>query len=244
MAASRIEIPTTNGVMNCWVARPEGSPSKRLVILYMDALGPRPTLLAMIERLAACGFVAVLPNLYHRFGEVAPFDVATAFSGGAEQARMLSYFQRLSVADALADTAALLAYFDADAETNAPGSVGTLGYCMGGAFALAAAGVFADRVTAAASVHGASLATEALDSPHRLCLRGDARVYAAIAAIDPYFTGAEAARLAGDFYAGGADFTMQVYPRAAHGFAIADTPAFNAEAAEAHWSVVEEFLAA
>ena len=73
-------------------------------------------------------------------------------------------------AKVMADTKEVLAHLDGRSNVK-PGPVGTLGYCMGGGYALLAAGTFPDRVAAAASFHGGSLATDRPDSPHLLADR-------------------------------------------------------------------------
>ena len=63
--------------------------------------------------------------------------------------------------------------------------VGVVGYCRGGGFAISALGRFPDRVVVAASFHGASLATDKSDSPHRLASEMRGKLYVGVAGIDP-----------------------------------------------------------
>jgi carboxymethylenebutenolidase len=106
---------------------------------------------------------------------------------------------------------------------------------MGGGFALSAAGTFPDRVAAAVSFHGGSLATDKPDSPHRLAPRMRARLYIGVADIDPSFTGEQRERLEAALQAACVDYTLEVYAGAQHGFAVTGHPVYNREASERHW---------
>ncbi len=84
------------------------------------------------------------------------------------------------------DIAAFLATLDADADV-ARAPYGCTGYCMGGRWAMTAAGLFPDRFAAAASFHGGGLATETPDSPHTLASAIKAKVLVAGAEKDRAF---------------------------------------------------------
>ena len=63
------------------------------------------------------------------------------------------------------DTRTFLAFLDGQPEARAA-RIGVTGYCMGGRFALVAAGTFGDRIAAAAAFHPGGLVTDAPDSAH------------------------------------------------------------------------------
>jgi len=116
--------------------------------------------------------------------------------------------------------------------------VGCVGYCMGGAFALCAAGTFPDQIAAAASFHGARLATDQPNSPHLLASKMRAEIYVGIAGIDPHFTPEEKHRLESALQSAGVKHTVEVYPHVKHGFAVADTLAYDRAASERHWQEI------
>lgn len=247
----RIDVRTPDGVLDCYLftpgapgsaATPErAGPPWPLVIVYMDAFAIRPALAAMAERLASHGYAVALPNLYYRHGAFPPFDPKAVAAGGAERDRFRGMIASINNTMVMSDTALLL-----DALATTPvvrrGPIAAVGYCMGGGFALSAAGTFPDRVLAAASFHGGSLATDRPDSPHLLAPRIKASTYVGVAAIDPTFDDAQRQRLQEALAAAGVKYVLEVYEGAKHGFAVNEHMAYDREAAERHWTTLTGLL--
>jgi carboxymethylenebutenolidase len=116
--------------------------------------------------------------------------------------------------------------------------IGCVGYCMGGAFSICAAGTFPERIAAAASIHGARLATTQPDSPHLLAPKMQAAIYIGIAGIDPNFTPEEKQRLESALQSAGVERTVEVYPNVKHGFAVTDAAGYDRAASELHWQQI------
>jgi carboxymethylenebutenolidase len=242
MRRQELEIRTADGVMDCHLVRPDGEGPCRAVIFYMDGLGRRAALHEMAARLAGEGYLVLLPNLFYRSGAFASFNGATVWSDDAERARLMALVQAVTLAGAMRDTAALLELLAASADV-AAGPVGCVGYCLGGGVALTAAATFPERIAAAASIHGARLATDAPDSPHRGAAKIRGRVYVGIAENDRNFAPEQRERLRGALEAGQVRFELEVYPGVSHGFAVTDTPVYDRAAAERHWERVLRLLA-
>ena len=234
MPSRVISVTTPDGCMDCYMAGPDTSVP--VVVFFMDGFGYRRTLTDMADRLAVKVRV-VLPNLYYRHGPIPPVDIAAAIKPGPEQARMMEYYQSLTPALVLSDLDALLR--SPSCAAAAEQGVGCLGYCMGGAFAVAAAGALPNRVVAAASVHGGGLVTGTPDSPDRRIADIKGYLYLAFAGVDPYFSAEQAQTLASKTYAAGLNCLIETYSGAHHGFAVADVPAYNAGAAQRHWRRIE-----
>src|SRR6185295_18683682 len=131
ISVTRIDVETADGRMDCYTFSPEGEGPWPPVILYMDAFGVRPQLAEMAQRLASNGYFVVVPNLYYRSGTYAPFDPKLVFSAGPERDRFKGMIQSISDTKVMRDTAAVLAMIDMQPQAR-PGSIGVVGYCMGG----------------------------------------------------------------------------------------------------------------
>src|SRR5271168_984539 len=224
--AKTIGIKTKDGVAPCHFFVPKQNGKRPAVIFYMDGIGIRPALCDMAERLASNGYHVLLPNLYYRSGPTKPFDAATAFEEGPERDRLTPLFLSLNNKIVMEDTASFLDFLQLQPSV-AGQKIGCVGYCMGGAFALSAAGTFPERIAATASLHGARLATDQPDSPHLLASKMRAGIYVGIAGIDPNFTPEERWRLESAFQSAGVRYTVEVYPDVKHGFAVNDTPVYD-----------------
>jgi carboxymethylenebutenolidase len=155
---------------------------------------------------------------------------------GPERDRVFALIHSLNGPKVLGDTAAILEFLDRHPAVT--GKVGVVGYCMGGGYALRAAGTYPDRIGAAASFHGGGLATDAPDSPHTFAPRITAKVYIGVAEIDHMFSDAERERLRQALEAADVDFTIEVYPGVKHGFAVTGHPVYDAAGSERHWQVL------
>lgn len=240
MTQRDVSIPTPDGTCDASLHTPSGHGPWPAVIMYPDAGGVRPTFHAMAQRLADLGYAVLLPNLYYRHGEIAPFDMRTAFSDPSERNRLKSLVASVTNDIAVRDTEAMLDFLAGQPEVAGP-EVGTTGYCMGGRISLLAAGHFPHRVVAAASFHGGHLATAKPNSPHLLAKAMKARLYVAAAENDASFDAEQAQRLSEALIQAGVEHKLETYP-AAHGFAVPDNPSYD-EAAEArHWHALEELF--
>ena len=237
MAEQRIELKTADGTCPCTTYTAPGDRPAPAVILFMDGIGIRPALRAMAERIASNGFFVMLPNLYYRSGETPVLDAATTMRDPSQRDRMMQMIRTVTPAGTMSDTRACLDHLDG--EPRVKGSrVGCVGYCMGGAIALRTAATFPDRVAAAASIHGASLATDQPDSPHRLLAKVRGAVYVAVAGIDPWLQPGETDRLREALVAAGTRHEVEEYPGATHGFAAPDAPVHDRGADERHWEQI------
>jgi carboxymethylenebutenolidase len=81
-------------------------------------------------------------------------------------AEMFAHMATLDRATTERDTKALLPSSIADPAADGQ-RVGAVGYCMGGPLVMWAAADFPDRLACIASIHGANMATDRPDSPHR-----------------------------------------------------------------------------
>jgi len=232
---SRVEITTAEGICPSYVFRPAtGSGPWPGVLVYMDGVGIRPSMLELGVRLAKSGYFVLLPDLYYRSGPYEAMDARTVFSDPEQRKRLVEKFSsHISQARVMSDTRAFIDYLASEPDVKA-GGIGVTGYCMGGRMALTAAGTFPDRIVAAASFHGSQLASDAPDSPHLLAPRMKARLYVAGAIEDASFPDEMKQRLEKALTDAGVEHVVETYP-AKHGWVFSDTPIYDAAASERHW---------
>jgi len=181
----------------------------------------------------------LLPDVYYRAGDWAPFDVDTVFADPDERARLMGLARSLTVDDVVGDARAFLDFLAERPEVRGE-RVGTTGYCMGGRISLTVAGHHPDRIGAAASFHGGRLAPEDdPDSPAAIADRVRATVYVAAAENDETCPPEQLDRLAKAYTEAGVAYTIETYP-GAHGFAVPDNGPYEEALGERHWAALEQ----
>lgn len=233
MSHEQVMITTADGTCLAYVATPDGSGSWPAVIVYMDALGMRTVLIEIAERLAKNGYVALLPDLFYRAGVYEVPTPSEVFASGDAMKVIGPLMATTGTSKAADDTGYFLEYLDSRRDVT--GKVGTVGFCMGGGMAIAAAGTYPERIAAAASFHGGRLATDAPDSPHVYAPKIKAEVYIGVADNDQSYPPEMEKRLEQAFTEAGVNFRSEHYPGALHGWMKPDFPIYNEEAAERGW---------
>ena len=61
-----LRIPTSDGAMPVFAAMPQDVALAPGVLIYMDVFGPREELDDIARRFASAGYLAVVPQLFHR----------------------------------------------------------------------------------------------------------------------------------------------------------------------------------
>jgi carboxymethylenebutenolidase len=232
-----VQIPAPDGDSPGTLHVPDGDGPWPGVLLFPDAGGARETIRQMGDRLAAMGYVALVPDIYYRAGTWAPFDVNTLFTDPQERARMGTLVGVLSNDRIIADAGAYAEFLLARPEVSGA-AIGTTGYCLGGRMSLVAAGGLGRTIAAAASFHGGRLAVaDDPSSPHLAADQIAATVYVAGAQDDGSFTAEQAELLRGALADAGVEHTVEFYP-AHHGFAVPDNGTYDAAAADRHWDAL------
>ena len=185
----------------------------------------------MARRLAAVGYLVVLPNLYYR--RVREYFLKERTEPAMTE--MFAYMATLDRGTTAGDTRALLAFVDADPAADGR-RVGAVGYCMSGPLVMWAAADFPERIASIASIHGANMATEKPDSPHRMAPKIGCESYFACAEIDKWAPPADIDKLAAALRDAGTPHRIEWYPGVEHGFVFPGrVGAYDRAAAERHW---------
>jgi len=172
-------VTTEDGTCTVHLFTPESRESQAPwpgVIMFPDAGGVRDTFEQMAAKLAAKGYAVLLPDVYYRSGDWAPFDMASVFSDEQERKRLYSMIGGLTQDKVTSDASAFFDYLVARPEVVGQ-RFGVCGYCMGGRISVTVAGRLPEQVAAAASFHGGGLVTDGDDSPHLLADRMRGTVY-------------------------------------------------------------------
>jgi carboxymethylenebutenolidase len=226
MSGERVDITTQDGVADAYLARPDEGPHPA-VLLIMDAYGLRAQIEAMADRIAAEGYVVLAPNVFYRDarGELL---TAEEIAGGSAFEKVMPLVRGLTPDVIERDGPA---YFDALGD----GPVAITGYCMGGRAGWALAAAYPDRVAALGGFHVGGLVTDAQDSPHTRARDIAAEVYLGPADNDRNMNPDQIATLDRALDDAGVRHRTELYEGAAHGYTMADTPAYDEAAAERHY---------
>lgn len=231
-------VTTPDGSCPVALFTPDGSGPWPGVVMFPDAGGIRDTFDQMAAKLAGYGYAVLVPDVYYRSGDWAPFEMKTVFADEQERNRLFSMIGGLTADKISSDATALFDYLAARPEVSGE-RFGVCGYCMGGRISVILAGRAPERVAAAASFHGGGLVTDSADSPHLLADRMNATVYVGGAENDSSFTPDHSEQLDKALTAAGVQHTIEWYS-AGHGFAVPDNEPYDAAAAQRHWEAMTE----
>ena len=231
---SDVIVKTPDGMIDAALFHPAGRGKWPAVLLWPDILGLRPVFREMARRLAAQGYVVLVPNPFYRTRRApivtGPFD----FGDKAAVAKLFELKATLTDARIDSDTRALLGFLDAQPSVNRRKGAGVQGYCFSGPFAFRAAALRPDRFRAVATFHGGGLVTKGADSPHLQIAKSKARFLVAIARNDDQQQPDAKDVLKAAFAAAKRPATVEVYP-ADHGWCVAGSPTYNEPSAERAW---------
>lgn len=240
MIEREISITTPDGEMATFVFHPEHGGPHPVVLYLMDAPSIRPALKDMASRLASAGYYVLLPYLFYRGGPLREFG-----QSDEDMHARTELMGTITPTNIVGDAEALLAFADTDpAARSGPGrdsKVGAVGFCMSGGLAISLARAMPQRVTAAASIHGAWLVRDTPDSPHRGLDAVQAEIYLAWVDNDPTAPPDTVPVMSEALAAAGVRYTLDFIPDALHGFAPAGAR-YDRRASELHWERVHSLL--
>ena len=216
------------------------------MLLFIDAIGLRPQIEAMADRMASWGYVVLAPNVFFRTGSAAALAPTVDLRVPGEREAFISTIgprmQELTPELIHSDITDYLAALRGLSGVGS-GPIGVTGYCMGSRLSMYAAGDHPDDVAAAAGFHGGRLVTEDADSPHRALATARAEFVFGHADNDASMTPEDVAALGEALAAHGLTATNEIYPDAPHGYTMADTSMYQAEGAERAFRELEALFA-
>ncbi len=121
-----VDLPLPDGALPAFVALPESRPAPAVLVIH-DINGANDFYHDLSRRLALAGYIALLPDFFHRQGAVDTTDF------DAKRARMRSMTQ----SETLSDIESALLWLQH--HEHSTGAVGSIGFCMGGTLVMLAA---------------------------------------------------------------------------------------------------------
>lgn len=231
-----VDVKTPDGVADSALFYPVGKGSWPAVLIWTDILGLRPVFREMGRRLAAEGYVVLVPNPFYRSRRAPVVDGSFDFNNPENRAKVIALAEALTPEGTFRDARAFVAFLDAQPQTNTKAKAGVQGYCMGGPLTFRTAATVPNRVGAAATFHGGGLATDKPDSPHLLIPKMKAELYVAVADGDDQRDPAVKDTLKQAFAAAKVKARVEVYKGANHGWCVRGSQPYNEEAAERAWT--------
>jgi carboxymethylenebutenolidase len=222
--------------IGAYLARPLGPGPLPGVIVIHHAPGWDEATKEIARKFAVHGYIAISPNLYHRFGpELAPDDAAAAARAGGW----------VPTEQFLGDVTGALKHLRAMPISN--GKVGTIGYCSGGRQSFLAACEL--PIDAAVDCYGAFVMAPA---PPELPFRMEAIIDRApgiscpvlglFGAEDKNPSPAEVTQIDAELTRLGKQHEFHTFEHAGHAFFAVDRPAYRVEAAVEGWRLVFDFF--
>ncbi|HEY3951535.1 dienelactone hydrolase family protein [Phenylobacterium sp.] len=231
-----VSIKTRDGTCDAALFYPQGKGKWPAVLVWTDIMGLRPVFRDMGRRLAAQGYVVLVPNPFYRKAP-ATETVKLDFSKPDERAQLMPMAQSIGAPGAVeSDATTFLAYLDGLPQTDKKKGAGTQGYCMGGPLVYRTAAVVPDRIRAAVTCHGGGLVTKTDASPHLLIPKMKAEVYSAVAANDDQRSPTDKDVLKKSFADAGKTARVEVYDGCNHGWCVKGSAVYNEAGAERAWS--------
>ena len=231
-----IAIDTADGPMQTFVALPDTTDRAAALIVVQEAFGVNSHIKNVCRRIAAAGYAAFAPELFHRLGDGVdlPYD---------DLAKVMPAFVTLTNDTLLTDVTATLAATRAHPRVDAA-RVGVIGFCVGGFTAFLSAEK--TDVTASVVFYGGGIVHErpgialkpllddvdGIASPMLLVFGGE----------DQSIPSADIDAIQERLANAGKAHTIVVMPAAGHGFACDERAAFHQPSNDDAWRITFEWL--
>lgn len=198
--AETVQFPSNGQTASGYLVRPAGGPGPG-VIVVQEWWGLDSGIKEMADRVAAAGFVALAPDLYH--GELAQHD---------EMDKAAQLMQKLPPDRAARDMSGAVDFLAGHEAVTGDG-IGVIGFCMGGMLTFLLAANRPDKVKAAVPFYGFPQGDNEPDwSPLTASIHGH------MAENDDFFSPDAARALETKLRDQGKDITITVHPGTGHAF--------------------------
>lgn len=238
-----VAVRTADGSADAALFYPSGKGKWPAVLMWPDILGLRPVFREMGKRLAAQGYVVLVPNPYYRTQKApvvtGPFD----FNNKNQMNQIMAFRNALTDPMVDRDSAAYFTFLDAQPQTDKHKKAAVQGYCMSGPLSFRTAAARPDRIGAVATFHPGALVTDKPSSPHLLIPKTRASYLVIIAKNDAEKMPREKADLDAAFAAAKRAAKVEI-SSANHGWTVAGSQTYDEKEAERAWAELLSFYRA
>lgn len=234
VTSSTVRLNTSDGKMDAYVAHPKDGGGYPGVIVIQEAFGINDHIQKVTQRIAAEGYVAIAPDIFHRETE--------RIISYAEMPKAIATMQRVVDAKAMEDVGAAIVHLKSQSNVKA-GSVGVIGFCMGGRLTYLAAAHHANDVKCAVPYYGGGIP---MGNPSPLSRTKEIKcpTYLFFGAKDQLIPKEHVDQIKAELTANKVPFQLEVYPDAGHGFFCDDRAmSYNEGAAKDAWDKTKAFFA-
>ena len=233
-------VKTADGGADAALFYPAGKGKWPAVLMWPDILGLRPVFREMGKRLAAQGYVVLVPNPYYRAKKAPVVEGAFDFNSKDDMAKIMAFKSGLTDAMVDRDSAAYVTFLDTLAQTDKHRKAGVQGYCMSGPISFRTAAVRPDRIGAVATFHPGALVTDKPSSPHLLIPKSKASYLVIIAKNDAEKMPKEKPDLDAAFRKARRPAKVEI-SSANHGWTVAGSETYDEKEAERAWAELVPF---
>jgi carboxymethylenebutenolidase len=224
------QTTSDNNIMPIHQAAPEGDGPFAAIVVIQHQTGVDEFIQGMTQRLAAAGFVAAAPDLYHRDGPNCQDDMRTRSS-------------RLGDRRVIADAAATVDFLKRQSNVDAS-RIGVIGFCMGGRVAYLLAAAETNFRAAVTFYPGNTARAWGRDIPSPLERSGEIHcpVQGHFGEDDKNPSPEDRQKLDAELTKHGKHHEFYSYPGASHAFMDNTKPSFRPAAEAAAWPRMIDFL--
>src|SRR4029078_3720711 len=148
VTSSTVQLNTQDGKMDAYVAQPKESGKHPGIVVIQEEFGVNSHIKKVTERIAAEGYVAIAPDIFHRESEnLIPYS---------EMPKAIATLQRVQDPKAMEDVGAAIGHLKSQSNVKA-GSLGVVGFCMVGRLTYLTAAHHANDIKAAVPYYGGGI---------------------------------------------------------------------------------------
>jgi carboxymethylenebutenolidase len=233
VSGSTVKLNTSDGPMEAYVAQPKDGGTYPGIVVIQEAFGVNDHIKKVTERLAAEGYVAIAPDIFHREAErLIPYS---------DMSKAIATLQRVQDPKAMEDVGAAIAHLKSQSNVKR-GALGVIGFCMGGRLTYLTAAHHVNDIKAAVPYYGGGIP---MGNPSPLSRTGEIKcpMYLFFGGKDQLIPMAQVDQIKSELTNKKVDFKMEVYPEAGHGFNCDDRASYHEASAKDAWEKTKSFFA-